>query len=395
MTFTCGGTGGHILPAIAIADRLKHLAPGIEINFVGSRDRLEWSLVPRHGYAIRSVPCAPFHRPLASLRNVRTLLLQVAGIISAIWLLIRKRPSAVVGTGGYIAVPTCVAAWLLKIPVFLHESNAFPGLATRFLVNTLGAATRLYLGFEKAETYLKHASSMSKPAIVTGNPVREGIIAENRKWKSKDEAMGKLFGLRNLSDGTGGGGESVCLCVMGGSLGAERINQVVQESYETILETFPNVCMIWQTGERHYAAIEERERDALRDFRGRLAIVPFLNDMELVYSACDVCLCRSGALTCSELVASRCPSILIPSPNVTEDHQKRNAQELEEIGGAILMEEETLNKESLLDSVALAVKREKLNDMRDALQAASISTANASEIISKDIISQINQKKKR
>ncbi|QDZ18182.1 UDP-N-acetylglucosamine--N-acetylmuramyl-(pentapeptide) pyrophosphoryl-undecaprenol N-acetylglucosamine transferase [Chloropicon primus] len=378
--FTCGGTGGHIYPAVAIADRIKRVCPDLEVGFIGSRDRLEWDIVPKSGYPIRSVPCAPIHRPIASFRNVRTILIQVLGLLKALWLLARRRPAAVVGTGGYITVPTCFAAWLLRIPVFLHESNALPGLATRFLVNTLGCAAGVFLGFAEARKHLRGGTNV----VVTGNPVREGILPKN--WdgiEARADKINRLWG--RVGGGSGGTrpSEGLCLCVMGGSLGAGKINQVLEECAETLLTKFTDLHIIWQTGERYY---EEARGGASRggsDARGRgspnerLAILPFLDDMPLVYSCCDVFVCRSGAITCSELLCARKPSILIPSPNVTDDHQSRNADALQNSGMAILLEEESLDGDALVATIESLLEEggRKLKGMGEALEGAAENVA--------------------
>jgi len=294
-------------------------------------------------------------------------------------------------------VPTCAAAWLLRIPIFLHESNAFPGLATRFLVNTLRAAARLYLGFARAKTFLTHPGP-----IVTGNPVRQGIAAPLGGAAASEE---KARCLERLFPGSVSqeeeGAKRVCICFMGGSLGSERINQVVRESLGTFLDRHRNAHIIWQTGQRYFSEArgaatvacegeDQQEEERMEDQETRLKIVPFLDDMALVYGACDLVVCRSGAITCSELIASRTPSLLIPSPNVTDDHQKRNAQVLEAMGGAALLEERDLSAETLVAAVEsmLGDGRQRLREMEATLEKAP--QARAGETISESILKDLD-----
>ena len=381
IVFTCGGTGGHIYPAVAIADRIRGCDSAIAIDFVGSRDRLEWRLVPQSGYAIRSVPCAPIRRPAASVRNVGSALIQVLGLVKALWILLRRRPAAVVGTGGYVTVPLCCAAWLLRIPVFLHESNAFPGLATRFLANTLRCATKVFLGFAGARTYLADPGA----AIVTGNPVREAIArcrgGGDQGRRSRDDLVRGIFGPRH---GAPLGDDTTCLCFMGGSLGAGKINEVLPKAIETLFSQFPNLAIIWQTGERYHdravsAQASESEGGATiqSTYGDRLAIVPYLEDMESVYSLSDLIVCRSGAITCSELVASGTPSVLIPSPNVTDDHQRKNAAALAEKDMAWVLDEADLSSAALVHTISeiLEGNGRVLRGMRVALEGAPENSA--------------------
>ena len=304
------------------------------------------------------------HRPLKSWRNIKSILMQVLGVLTALWILARKRPAAVIGTGGYICVPTCTAAWLLRVPVFLHESNAFPGLATRFLVNTLRAARQVYLGFASAG---KHLSGKCT-STVTGNPVRWGIHPERRPM-SKAQAVRKLFGA-DAAEGTPNAETCVCVCIMGGSLGAEKINRIMQQCKSKILGKFQDVCMIWQTGDKHYEALASSVENEDGSGSKRLALRPFLHDMETIYAACDLFVCRAGALTCSELLVSERPSILIPSPNVTEDHQTKNAAVLSGLGGAVVIEEERLSVEALLETLdsLLSENARELREMKLALR---------------------------
>ncbi len=288
-------------------------------------------------------------------------------------------------------MPTCAAAWLLRIPVFLHEANAFPGLATRFLVNTLRAAARLYLGFAHAGTFLRHP----RP-VVTGNPVRQGILAPALALSATAAAARKADRLARLFPESKSGGaseEQVCICFMGGSLGSERINEVVRESLEVFLGQHGGAHIIWQTGQRYFDEAKggkEGKRGERGEGEGRLKIVPFLDDMALVYGACDLVVCRAGAITCSELLASQTPSLLIPSPNVTDDHQMRNARVLEEMGGAVLLAERDLSGAALQETIEsmLGSSMKRLREMRAALGKAP--QVRATETISESILKDLD-----
>ena len=201
---------------------------------------------------------------------------------------------------------------------------------------------------------------------MTGNPVRAGILVKHQKADFGRGATGALADVFN--DGPSRDRDSFRICIMGGSLGAQKINEVLHDCVGGILTKFTKVSMIWQTGQGYY---DEVDQDC-GVFPGRLAILPFLHDMPLVYSSCDLFVCRAGAITCSELVAARKPSILIPSPNVTDDHQTKNAAALEKAGWTVMLQEEDFTSRKLLDTLdgLLCDNGRALKRMQVALQDA-------------------------
>ena len=335
--FACGGTGGHVYPAIAIADAVRALAPHAEIAFAGTRDRMEWTVVPKAGYPIHAVTVSGFQRglsPDAFARNA-TFPFKLAKGFAESWRLVGGfDPDVVIGTGGYASGPVGLAAVLRRRPLVLQEQNAIAGATNRLLA---GRAARVFVAFEAAR-----GAFPSVETEVAGNPVRADLTPDGDAVAARAH-----FGLP---------AEAPTLLVMGGSLGAAPLNRALGAHLGRLLDSGASV--LWVTGTRYHEAIAARVAP-----RPGLALVPYLDRMDLAYAATSLAVCRSGALTCSELAATGTPSALVPSPNVVADHQTENARAMGD--AARLIPEASLDSR-FLDLIALLHDAPALAAMRAA-----------------------------
>ena len=353
--FTCGGTAGHINPALAVAGRLKELMPDSQFLFIGVNGKMEMELVPRAGYEIRGLNMTYIvrgHDLHALAQNLETLR-NVARSTREAKAIIRKfKPDAVIGTGGYICYPVLTAAHELHIPTLAHESNAVPGLTTKLLADKVN---RVMLGFEESRRYYRHPERVT----VTGTPVR-GEFDRATKEGAREE-----LGLP--------AGEKLVLSVWG-SLGAEHMNEVMGELMER-LDGEQGFRIVHAAGKLYYPRLTERLKG--KDLaRAGIEIREYIHDMPRLMAAADLILCRAGASTISELSYMGKPVIMVPSPNVTNNHQEKNARVLEHAGGAEVMLEGEFDADSLLARVqALLSDERKLNDMGEAMRALAVRDA--------------------
>ncbi len=319
MLFACGGTGGHVYPAIAIADAVRAARPGAAVAFAGTRDRMEWAAVPKAGYPIHAITVSGFQRgtSMEALRRNATFPFKLAAGLRDAWRLVGSFDAdVVVGTGGYVSGPVGAAAVLRGRPLVIQEQNAIAG-ATNTLLARRAAA--VFVGFE--------ATLRDLPlGVVAGNPVRADLVAASASAETRAAARAEM----------GIGADAHVLLVTGGSLGAAPLNAAVEAHVGTLL-AHPDAVVVWAAGTRYYDAIR-----AAVPVHARLHLVPYLDRMDLAYAAADLALTRSGALTCSELAATGTPSVLVPSPNVTADHQTQNAAALSGAGAALLLPEPRL-----------------------------------------------------
>lgn len=318
----CGGTGGHVYPAIAIADALRARHSDAVIAFAGTRERMEWEAVPKAGYPIHPVTVSGFQRgfSIEALRRNAVFPLKLGkGLVDA-WGIVRTvKPDVVVGTGGYVAGPVGLAADLRGVPLVIQEQNAYAGATNRLLARR---AAHIFVAFEAAREAFADVAPEGTPITVAGNPVRRDLIEADRA------AALTHF---NFAE------DARVLLVMGGSLGAGPINGALKLHLEALLEDQAN-AVIWAAGTRYFDALHGAVPD-----HPRVRLVPYLDRMDLAYAAADLALTRAGAITCSELTATGTPAVLVPSPNVTADHQTRNAAALADAGAAVLLPEPALD----------------------------------------------------
>lgn len=312
-----GGTGGHVFPAIAIADALKARQPESRILFVGALGRMEMDRVPKAGYEIVGLPIAGLQRRLTT-KNLSFPFKLLASLRKARKIVSEFQPQIAVGVGGYASGPVLRSAASRGVPTLVQEQNSFPGITNRILAKKATAVCVAYPDMNK--WFPDHK------IILTGNPVRKEVL----DFAGKREEAAKAFGLSP---------DKTTVLVVGGSLGARTIN----ESVENLLEMFQagEFQMIWQTG-KHYA---DRAQNAVRARNlANVVATPFIERMDLAYAMADLVVSRAGAMSVSELTLAGKPSILIPSPNVAEDHQTKNAKALADRDAAVLIPDDAAKR---------------------------------------------------
>ena len=362
IVFAGGGTGGHLYPAIAIADRIKEMAPSaakVEIIFVGTKRGLEYRLRESLGYPLRLINIRGLVRGL-TLVNLLIPFLVVAALIKSALLLGRFAPDIVVGTGGYVAWPVLKMAAFRKIPTVLQEQNSYPGVTTRQLA---GRAKRIYLGFEAGRGYLKDAGDV----VVTGNPVRAFITQGNRT-----EAI-RFFKLDP---------DKKTILVLGGSQGARSVNAAVLRSLDS-KSLSAEYQILWQTGKGGYKDVAAKAGSKAHG----CTLFPFAERMDLVYAAADVAIARAGALTLAELAACGVPSVLIPYPYAAGDHQRKNAEASVHSGAAVMVDEAALASVDIIEQAMALFESGRLAKMKEALQRTAAEKKPAVDIIAEDILS--------
>ncbi len=364
--FTCGGTAGHINPAVGVAQRLRELMPDCEILFVGAAGHMETELVPREGFDIKTITITNISRSLSLeglKHNANTVKNVVSATAEAKHIIREFSPSVVIGTGGYVCFPVLKAAHALKIPTIVHESNAVPGLTTKMLA---GTTDRILVGFEESKQYYKHQERV----IVTGTPVRED-------FRNGDKAAAR--------EALGLDPERPLVVSVWGSLGAAFMNKTMVGFIEKALGN-PFFTLIHSAGKGGYKTmLENMEAEQIRSPKSfGMDVREYIYDMPRVMAAADLVICRSGASTLSELAVLGKPAILVPSPNVTSNHQEKNARVLEKAGAAVLIPESEITPDKLLGSVSLLLSRpDTLAAMSE--QMKKIGVTNATERIT-DIV---------
>ncbi len=358
-----GGTAGHINPGIAIANYIKSKDPDAEIVFVGTQKGLESKLVPREGFKLKTITVRGFRRKLSmdTLIAVKELF---QGIIQARKTVKEFSPDVVVGTGGYVCGPVVFSASRMKIPTVVHEQNAFPGVTNRILSRFADAVA---ISFMESKQYFKSAKTL----VLTGNPIRSEMLMADRS---------------NARKSIGVEGDQPVVVVVGGSRGAEKINDSVVEMISNFYK--PEDCrIIFATGEAQYEKVIKK----IDKIPETVQVKPYIFDMANVLAAADLVVCRAGAITTSELTVLGIPAILIPSPYVTANHQEHNARALEEQGAAVVILEKDINGNILHRQVMSLLKdREQLTKM--SRNSKKLGISNASEKIY-SIIKEVMEKK--
>ena len=340
-----GGTGGHIYPAVTIANQIKEKQPDAEIIFVGTREGLECEIVPRYGYPIEFIEVAGFQRKL-SLDTIKSAFKLLAGLIDALKLIRKIKPDLVVGTGGYVCGPVLFLAALQGIPTCIQEQNAMPGVTNKILAHFV---KKVFLGYQEAGKYFGGNSDK----IFTGNPIRKEILEVSRATaieKFKLDPAKKT------------------ILVSGGSRGARSINDAMA-LVETSLAGRSDVQVIHITGETGYEKfIGQVEKKVLMS--DNIKVFRYMHDMPLALAAADLAVFRSGAIGLAELMARGIPSILVPYPYATANHQEHNARAVEGAGGAVVILDKELTGEILLKQIeSLLADESKLQKMKDAAKA--------------------------
>jgi UDP-N-acetylglucosamine--N-acetylmuramyl-(pentapeptide) pyrophosphoryl-undecaprenol N-acetylglucosamine transferase len=311
-----GGTGGHIFPAIAIAREIEEMRPGTEILFVGAIGRMEMEKVPAAGYKIEGLKISGISRS-NMIKNISLPSKILKSVKKAKQIISEFNPDVIVGVGGYASGPTLWAGIKKHIPTLIQEQNAYAGITNKILGKRANKICVAYSGMEK---YFP-----SGKIIVTGNPVRQDIIGLEAK---RNEAL-EYFKLKDSAS---------TLLIIGGSLGAKTINESIKNSLSLFAEN--GLQFIWQTGKAFYGEAIE-----LANQYSNVRVYDFISRMDYAYSASDIVISRAGAISLAELCITGKPSILVPSPNVAEDHQTKNANSLAEKNAAIVIKDEVAVKQ--------------------------------------------------
>ncbi|HEX6982873.1 MAG TPA: undecaprenyldiphospho-muramoylpentapeptide beta-N-acetylglucosaminyltransferase [Balneolaceae bacterium] len=351
-----GGTGGHVYPAIAIADALREESVTVEIHFVGTKDHMEWQAVPRAGYDISSIWISGFHRRF-TLKNLVFPFKLMTSLVQSRQIINKFNPDIVVSCGGYAAGPVGWTAAKKDIPLVIQEQNSFPGITNR----TLGKyADLIFTAFREAGKYFP-----AERTTMAGNPTRKSLTEVDQQQaydKFKFDA------------------EKPTLLVLGGSGGAKSINEAMAKHIKKLHDEM-GLQIIWQCGKRYYEQLQDEINPENYE---NLILTDFLYDMPEAYAVADLVISRAGALSCSELALTGSPSILVPSPNVAGDHQKKNAESMVQEGAAELAADAEL-KNTLVDLVQkLITDQQRLAEMNKA--ALKLARPDAASTIAKKII---------
>ena len=352
-----GGTGGHVFPAIAIANAIKEEEPTADILFVGAKGKIEMEKVPKAGYPIEGLWISGFHRKL-TWRNLVFPFKLLFSLIKAMQIIGRFQPDVVVGVGGYASGPIVEIATRKGIPTLIQEQNSFPGITNRLLAKKV---TRICAAYREVEQYFP-----KEKITLTGNPVRKDIL----DWTvTKEEAL-RHFGLDV---------DKKTIFIFGGSLGAQSINEAVAANVE-LLSQNPQVQVLWQAGKLYIDRFKLSAAVQLPNVHIR----QFIDRMDMAYQLADVIIARAGALTISELCWVGKSAILIPSPNVAEDHQTKNAMALVDKEAAIIIKDQ--DAKAKIIEVALEVIEQVELQKKLSNNIKKLAKPKASEMIAKEIL---------
>lgn len=353
-----GGTGGHIFPAVSIANAIKEILPETDILFVGAEGRMEMHRVPAAGYPIKGLPVAGFNRKNL-FKNIPVLIKLFKSQRMAKQIIKNFRPHAAVGVGGYASGPTLKVAGSMGIPTLLQEQNSYAGVTNKLLAKQ---AKKICVAYEGMERFFD-----KEKIILTGNPVRQGLRTHTI---SREKAI-ESFGLNPAKK---------TILILGGSLGARTINQCLMENLETIQQS--DVQFIWQTGKIYIE--EARATVAKAGELPMLHVTDFISDMATAYRAADLVISRAGAGSISEFCLLEKPVILVPSPNVAEDHQTKNALALVNKNAALYVKDAEA-KEQLIDKAIETVNQpELLKDLSKNI--AQLAFTDSANVIAREVI---------
>lgn len=330
-----GGTGGHIFPAIAIADEIKRRNPDAEVLFVGAEGKMEMEKVPAAGYKIEGLHIAGFQRKL-TLSNFLLPFKIINSLIKARKIIKKFKPQVAVGVGGYASGPTLQAATMIGIPSMVQEQNSFPGKTNKILSKKVQKICVAYEGLDRF---------FPKEKIVyTGNPTRKDMVEIEGK-------QAEAYNFFNLDP------NKKTILIIGGSLGARTLNESIVGDFEKIPE---DVQVLWQCGKLYHEKLEEELKDKLP---ANIHLMQFIMRMDLAYSIADVVISRAGAISVSELCLVKKPTILVPSPNVAEDHQTKNAMALVSKNAALLVKDVDAKDKLISETISLLNNSNKCSEM--------------------------------
>ena len=350
-----GGTGGHIYPAIAIANELKSRFPACEILFVGAKDKMEMQKVPAAGYKIEGLWISGIQRKL-TLDNLKFPFKLMSSLAKSRKIIKDFKPDVVIGTGGFASGAVVKVAQQMNIPTVIQEQNSYPGITNKMLASKANAICVAYDGLD---AYFK-----SNKIIKTGNPVRQDLLTIDEK---RNEAQ-EFYGLQN---------DRKTVVILGGSLGARRINQLIEKELPFFKEQ--NVQVIWQCGKFYIDEYKKYHNNA------DVLVYDFIERMDLLFAAADVIVSRAGASSVSELAIVGKPVIFIPSPNVAEDHQTKNAKSITDKNAAILIKESALDNQFQEQILRLLTNEQLKETLSKNIKALALPNA------TKDIVNEISK----
>ncbi len=351
-----GGTGGHVYPAIAVADALRAMEPQTEILFVGALGKMEMEKVPMAGYRIEGLNIRGLQRRLTAA-NLKFPIRLIESLVRARSIIKEFRPDVVAGFGGYASGPTVYVASGMGIPTLLQEQNSYPGITNKLLARRAKTICVAYPGMEKFFPEEK--------LHFTGNPVRKDLQKLDGR---RDEALAH-FGLDP---------QKRTLLIFGGSLGARTLNDAMRASHGLLKER-NDIQVLWQMGKLYAEQYSVSETAGLDNVRP----VQFIDRMDLAYALADLVICRAGALTISELCLAKRPAILVPSPNVAEDHQTRNAESLVSKSAAVLVPDADAVPGALVKAMELIDDSETTKQLSESI--GKLGKPDASDIIAAEI----------
>ena len=336
-----GGSGGHIFPAVAIADEIKKRNPQVDILFVGANGKMEMEKVPAAGYKIIGLDIVGFQRKF-TFKNFLLPFKIIQSLIKAKNILKEFKPQVVIGVGGYASGPTLKAAQSLNIPTLVQEQNSFPGKTNKLLAHKVKTICTAYEGLDK---YFP-----KEKIVLTGNPVRSSVVADLEQKKNDGYAYYNLDPSKKT------------ILIIGGSLGARTLN----ESVINHLSKFENqsIQLLWQCGKFYYNTL----KDQLKNLPENVKMVEFIERMDYAYAIADTIISRAGAISVSELSLVHKPTILVPSPNVAEDHQTKNAMALVKQNAAIIIRDNDAKEQLILAAFSLLEDSKKQQELVEAIQ---------------------------
>lgn len=349
-----GGTGGHIFPAIAIANALRKIDENIEILFVGAKGRMEMEKVPQAGYKIEGLDIVGFNRS-SLIKNIGLPFKLIKSFLQVRKIVKRFQPDAVIGVGGYSSFPVLKTAQAKGIPTFIHESNSFAGKSNKMLAKK---ATRIFTGTDGMEKFFPKEKIM-----VTGNPVRASIV---QSTITRNEGL-KFFSLDETKK---------TLLVVGGSLGAKSINEAIDKGLDDLLGA--GLQIIWQTGKPYAAIAKERSGG-----KKSVWVNDFITQMEYAYAAADMVVARAGAMTVAELCVVKKPVLFVPYPYAAEDHQTVNALQLVNKQAALMVKDNDAMEQLVLKTIELSKDEKKQEELKDNIAALAITDAD--KIIAEEV----------
>lgn len=355
-----GGTGGHIFPAISIANALKEKNEEVEILFVGARGRIEMDKVPDAGYHIIGLPVAGFDRK-NMLKNIVVLIKLIISLVKAYNIVFNFKPQIAVGVGGYASGPVLFMSRIIGVPIVIQEQNSFAGLTNKLLAK---AAKKIFVAYDNMDKYFPEHK-----IILSGNPVRKGLIEiENKLFEA--------FEHFNLDK------NKKTVLIIGGSLGARSINNGMLENYKLLIDN--NIQVIWQCGKLYYYEILKKTQN--ENLNG-IKIFDFIINMEYAYSVADVIVSRAGAGTISELCIVGKPVILVPSPNVAENHQEKNAMALVNKNAAVLLSDYNVQTKLAEEIISIINNDNVLKNLSENIKKLALK--NSANIIANEIYKMI------